>query len=186
MYKSYMTLYLYMIMYDHIDGWEEEESILARVWRTTYLDTRLKNDVSRREDEERRVSARGWRTTYLDARIKNDVSRRTDEERRMSTRDEERHISARGWRTPYLGARMKNDVSWREEEERAPGFVVRHPRAEIRRSSSSRRDTSFLIRAPRYVLLHPRAEIRSSFSQPSIYTYIWVYIIIYCQIKPQD
>ena len=31
---------------------------------------------------------------------------------------------------------------------------------EIRRSSFSRRDTSFFIRVPRYVILYPRAEIR--------------------------
>ena len=49
---------------------------------------------------------------------------------------------------------MKNDVSRREDEERsispytgrvlavkAPRYAVHHPRAEIRRSSSARRDT---------------------------------------------
>ena len=51
---------------------------------------------------------------------------------------------------------------------RVPRYVVLHPRGEIRRSSSARRDTSFFIRAPRYVVLHPSAEIRSSSSQPSI------------------
>ena len=74
--------------------------------------------------------------------------------------EEEERISALGWRMTYLGARMTNDVSRRFSTDtghvlavKALRYVVLHSGAEICRSSSSRRVTTFFIRAPRYVLL---------------------------------
>ena len=72
--------------------------------------------------EEERISAHGWRTTYLGMRMKNDISRCENEKRR---------ISAQKSLTTYLGALM------------ATTRLVLHPRTEIRRSSSARRDTFF-------------------------------------------
>ena len=97
--------------------------------RRTYLDARMKNDVSRRENEDQRISTREWRSMYLGARTKNDVSWSVDEERR---------ILARRWRTTYLAAKMKNDVSQRCYDQY---------------TANVRRNTSFFIRVPRYVLL---------------------------------
>ena len=94
--------------------------------------------------EEERISARGWRTRYLTGRMKNDVSRRAGEER---------HILARRWRTTHLGAFTAGTQPVNNE---------------IRRSSSSRRDTLFFILAARYVGLDPRAAIRFSSAQSSI------------------
>ena len=60
--------------------------------------------------------------------------------------------------------------------------------AEIRRSSSARRDTSFFILAPRYGVLQPIAKMRSSSIQLSISfdatsrIYIWYYLTIYDDI----
>ena len=81
-----------------------------------YISTAERNNVvSRRADEERRTSPCERRTPHLPAWIKNFVSRRVDEER---------HIS------PYTGHVLRYDVL--------------RPRDEIRRSSSARRDMTFI------------------------------------------
>ena len=90
------------------------------------------------------IFSAAWRKVISKAERKKNVSRRADEERRIS---------------PYTG---------RVLAVRAPLYVVLHPRAEIRRSSSARRDTSFFIMTPGYVILHPCAEIRSTSTKPSI------------------
>ena len=50
---------------DNIVGWMQERPISAPGSRTTYLDARFKNDLSRRPVEERPISAPDSRTTYL-------------------------------------------------------------------------------------------------------------------------
>ena len=98
------------------------------------------------------------RRRYPDSRMKNDVYRLADEEDVSRLADEE-------------------DVSRGEYEERrilelllpvhgqyTAKYVVLYPRAEIRRASFARRDTSYFIFAARYVVLHLCVEIRRSSS----------------------